>query len=106
MGAGLLVQELDEIGLGAATVVILGGGASLGEKLDRGEAGNAVLLSGLLAVGGIRINLGDGDLGLAGKGSGELLPGRSEVLAVLKFVSTWLSRCMDLEITYGRTREQ
>lgn len=82
MGTGLLVQELDEISLGAAAVVVLGGGASLGEELDRRETGDAVLGSGLLAVGRIGINLGNRDLGLAGKGSGKLLPGRSEVLAV------------------------
>jgi len=70
VGAGFLVDELEERGLVAAAVVVLGSLTAGGEELDGRVRGDALGGSGVLAVAGLGVNLGDQDVGFGGKVSG------------------------------------
>jgi hypothetical protein len=80
--SSLLVDELDEVGLRAATSVSLGLLAALGEELDVWVAGNALLLGCSLRILGFSVNLGNDNVGLVGKVFGDSFPDWCEVLAV------------------------
>lgn len=82
MSSGLLVQESNEILLGATSVVGLTLLAAGGEEFDGRVGADALFLSGALAALGISINLGDDDVDLVLKVVCELFPCRGEVLAV------------------------
>lgn len=80
--AGLLVDVAEEVGLGAAALVEDAVLATRGEELDGRVRGDAVGLSGGLAVGGVGVDLGDQDVVVACVVGGDALPDRGEVLAV------------------------
>ena len=82
VGAGLLVEEVDELLLGPAAGVGLALGRALGEELDGRVGSDALLAGSRLAVLGLRINLGDDDVGLGDEVLRESFPGRSQGLAV------------------------
>lgn len=82
VSTGLLVDELDEILLGAAARVLLALLVASTEPLDGWVGRNALLLGDGLAVRSFGVNLGNDNLGLVGKVSSERLPRRSQILAV------------------------
>lgn len=106
MGAGFDVEELDKIGLATGTIVELGLGLARGEELDGGVRLDALLLRDALAVLSLNIDLGDNNMGLVGKGEGEVLPDRGEVLAVCEQLAKIQRLAGNNRVTYGRTREQ
>ena len=83
MGAGLLVDVLDEGVLGTATLVRNAVLAAGREELDGRVRADALLLGDGLAVGRLGINLGDDDILIVVKVVSKSLPRGGEVLAVL-----------------------
>lgn len=110
MRAGLGVEELGEVGLGAAAGVDLALGGAGGVELDGREAGDG--LGGAEGLGGlgVAVDLCNQDVGLGLEGLGEGFPGGSEVLAVCSG-DLALAAVMKHDAvrwkggTYGRTRE-
>lgn len=86
--ARLLVKEGNKRRLGAATLVVDGLGAALGEELDGRVRFDALVLGGSLGVGGFGIDLCDEDGGLELIILGERLPDGSEALAVCRTSSS------------------
>lgn len=82
MRASLLVDPANQSLLAAAAVISDGLGRALGEVLERGEALDAVLLAGGLAVRSIAVDLCNVDAGFTLKVLSDLLVCGSEVLAV------------------------
>lgn len=83
VGAGLLVDVLDEGVLGTATLVRNAVLAAGREELDGRVRADALLLGDGLAVGRLGINLGDDDILIVVKVVSKSLPRGGEVLAVL-----------------------
>jgi hypothetical protein len=80
--AGVSVDELDEVLLGAGTLVRERLGGALLEVLDGGVGLDALLFGDGLAVGRFGVDLRDQDAGLSCEVVGEGFPGRSQALAV------------------------
>jgi hypothetical protein len=85
VGAGVLVEKLDECLLGAATLVRGGLEGTLLEVLDGGVRGDALLLGESLCVLGFGVDLGDQDVGLVDEVVGESLPDGGESLTVYRW---------------------
>ena len=103
VGAGVLVEVLDERILGTSALVRGGLEGTLLEELDGRVGGDALLLCKGLCVLGFGVDLGDKDVGLVDEGAGESLPDGSEGLAVWRLLASIkaLSRP-----TYVRTMAQ
>lgn len=82
MGAGLLVDVVEEILLVAAAFVVDGLLAAGGEVLDGRVGRDTILLGDSLALGRVGVDLGDQDVGVSREVGGDRLPCRSELLAV------------------------
>lgn len=81
-GAGLVVQEGDEVGFAAAGGVGDCFGGAGGVVLDGWVGLDAGFLRGGFGVGGFAVDFGDEDVGLGGEVVGYLLPDGGEGLAV------------------------
>jgi hypothetical protein len=90
VGAGVLVEKLDECLLGAATLVRGGLEGTLLEVLDGGVRGDALLLGESLCVLGFGVDLGDQDVGLVDEVVGESLPDGGKGLAVCRLLAIGL----------------
>lgn len=78
----LLVDKGNQVGLRSATTVKLALGRTSREELDGRVAGNTLILCNRLAVISLGVNLSNDNVGLKEEVLGQLLPGRSQVLAV------------------------
>jgi hypothetical protein len=86
VGAGLLVDELDEVLLGAAALVDLALLVSGGEELDGGISSDSMCLGSLLSTRGVGIDLGNNNVLVTNEIGRKGLPGRGEVLAVCNWI--------------------
>lgn len=82
VGAGLLVDPVNKSLLAATTLVGDSLLATGGEPLEGRVGLDTLLLSNSLTVGCLSVDLGDQDVLVIDEGVGEVLPGRSEGLAV------------------------
>jgi hypothetical protein len=82
MGAGVRVQEVDEVLLGAGAFVRVGLDAALLEVLDGGVGLDALFLCERFGVLGFGVDLCDQDVGLGSEVVGKSLPDGRERLAV------------------------
>jgi hypothetical protein len=101
VGAGVGVQEVDEVLLGAGAIVWGGLGAALLEVLDGGVGLNALLGCKGFGVLGFGVDLSDQDIGLVDEGVGKRLPDGGESLAV--YILSAMGWVENVEITYVRT---
>ncbi len=96
VGAGMLVEELNESIFRASALVWAGLGRALLEELDGGVRGDALLLCKGLGVLGFGIDLSNQDVGLVDEGVGESFPGGGKRLAV------WVALAIVLQEWQGR----
>jgi hypothetical protein len=82
VGAGVGVQEVDEVLLGAGAFVWVGLDAALLEVLDGGVGLDALFLCERFGVLGFGVDLCDQDVGLGSEVVGKSLPDGRERLAV------------------------
>lgn len=82
VSSNLFVDEGNQVLLRSATIVELALGRAGGEELDGRVTGDTLVLCNGLAVVGFSVNLANNDVGLEQKVLSQLLPGRSQVLAV------------------------
>lgn len=106
VGAGLLVDEGDEVGFRAAARVGFAVLGSLGEELDRGVRLDAVALGGGFGGFTFAVDEADGDVGFGGEVLGNLLPGGLQALAVCVVMSVNVLKVLRCGYTYDRTMAQ
>jgi hypothetical protein len=104
VGAGVLVEILDERVLGTGTLVRGGLERALLEELDCRVRRDALLLGKSLRILSFGIDLGDQDVGLVNESIGKSLPDGSEGLAVWNMSA--IEPLQRRGLTYGRTRAQ
>jgi hypothetical protein len=79
---GFLVEEFDEVSLGAAAFVQDSGLGARGEELDGWVGGDTMVLGCGFGVVGFGVDFGDKDRGFGGEGCGEGFPGWGKGFAV------------------------
>jgi hypothetical protein len=106
VSAGISVDELDKVVLGAGALVREWLRGALLEVFDGGVGLDALGFGGGLGVVSLGIDLGDQDAGLGGVVVGEGFPSGSEALAVCSFPLALPNSQRIVKWTYGRTMAQ